>query len=333
VRDLLKREPSCARQQIGRRLILARLGHCSLPGVVEDQLPLELTMPSEMITLRNELRRKDEFIATLGHELRNPLSVLTTASLIFKMDGATSTDMKRAADIIGRQVQLVTRLINDLLDIERIDNGKLQLDLRSVDLREIVTNSLQSRRADAERRKQSLTMALTQNPVVVNADAVRLGQVVSNLVDNAVKYTPEEGHINVAVTADGHEAVIVVQDDGAGIPAERVDSIFEPFVQLSQSRKAARGGMGLGLALVRRLTELHGGTVDVTSSGQDHGSRFAVHLPLQQPIGVSLVAADHRTIRTGTGLPSKAPCATLPRSNRLSSDAPVAPTISKSAPA
>ena len=245
-------------------------------------------MRPDMLTLKSELRRKDEFIATLGHELRNPLSVLTTASQIFKMDGATTADMKHAADIIGRQVQQITRLINDLLDLERIDNGKLQLDRRPLDLREIVTNTLESRRADAERRKQSLTMHVTQAPVVVNADAVRLVQVVSNLIDNAVKYTPDAGHIDVAVTADGHEAVIVVQDDGAGIPSERVDSIFEPFVQLSESRTAARGGMGLGLSLVRRLTELHGGTVDVTSRGPGGGSRFAVHLPLQQPVAISL---------------------------------------------
>lgn len=237
-------------------------------------------MQSELIALRRELRRKDEFIATLGHELRNPLTVLTTASLIFKMDGATSADMKRAAEMIGRQVQHVTRLINDLLDIERIDHGKLQLVRRAVDLREIVTNTLESRRPDAERRIQSLTVQLTPGPVFVDADAVRLAQVLSNLVDTAVKYTPDAGHIAVSVTADGHEAVIAVQDDGDGIPSERVDSIFEPFVQLSESRNGARGGMGLGLSLVRRLTELHGGTVDVTSSGQGRGSRFAVHLPL-----------------------------------------------------
>ena len=247
-------------------------------------------MPSELSTLKHELRLKDQFIATLGHELRNPLSVLTTASQIFKMDGATNADMKRAAAIIARQVQHVTRLINDLLDMERIDNGKLQLDVRPVDLREIVTDTLESRRADAERRKQSLTLQVAQDPVVVDADAVRLVQVVSNLVDNAVKYTPVAGHITVAVTADGHEAVIVVEDDGAGIPSERVDSIFEPFVQLSQSHHAARGGMGLGLPLVRRLTELHGGTVDVASHGQGCGSRFAVHLPLQQSMAGSLTA-------------------------------------------
>lgn len=238
-------------------------------------------MQSEKTTLRSELRRKDEFIATLGHELRNPLSVLTTASQIFKMDGATSADTKRAAEIIGRQVQQVTRLINDLLDMARIDNGKLQLDVGSVDLREVVTNTVESRRADAERRHQSLTVQLTQDPVVVVADAVRLVQVVSNLVDNAVKYTPDSGHINVDVTADGREAVIVVQDDGAGIPSECIDGIFEPFVQLSESRPSSHGGMGLGLPLVRRLTELHGGTVDVTSGGHGRGSRFSVHLPLQ----------------------------------------------------
>ena len=248
-------------------------------------------MLSNSIALRNELRRKDQFIATFGHELRNPLSVLTTASRILLMDGATTADMKRAADIIGRQVQHVTRLINDLLDSERIDNGKLQLDVRSVDLREIVTNTLESRRPEAELRKQALTVQLTRDPVLVDADAVRLTQVISNLVDNAVKYTPDQGHIDVAVTADGHEAAIVVQDDGAGIPSECVDRIFEPFVQLSDSRKAASGGLGLGLSLVRRLTELHGGTVDVASGGRGRGSRFTVHLPLHQPQMASSLGA------------------------------------------
>lgn len=247
-------------------------------------------MSSETTELSSELRRKDQFIATLAHELRNPLSVLTSAALMFKMDGATSADLKRAADMIGRQVEQLTRLINDLLDMARIEHAKLQLDLRSLDLRKIVTDTLESRRADAERRKQSLTMHLTRQPVMVDADAVRLVQVVSNLVDNAVKYTPDAGHIDVALTADRDEAVIIVQDDGAGIPSERVDSIFEPFVQLSESRNVARGGLGLGLSLVRRLTELHGGTVDVASEGQGRGSRFAVHLPLHQPMASSVTA-------------------------------------------
>lgn len=249
-------------------------------------------MQANTTSLRDQLRTKDEFIATLGHELRNPLAVLTTASQILQMEGAGPAEMKHAAEIIGRQVRLVTRLINDLLDLERIDHGKLLLDVRRVDLRDIVANTLESRRADAERRRQSLTMQVTRDPVFINADAVRLTQVISNLVDNAVKYTPDQGHINVAVTDDGREATIVVQDDGAGIPFDRVNSVFEPFVQLPDSRKAGRGGMGLGLSLVRRLTELHGGTVDVTSRGLGCGSRFAVHLPRQEDGEQDKVAGD-----------------------------------------
>lgn len=239
-------------------------------------------MSSDLLALENELRRKDEFIATLGHELRNPLSVLTTASMIVTLEGASKEDVRHAAEIIARQVQQVTRLVNDLLDMSRIENGKLRLDVHSVDLRDVVTTTLESRRADADRRHQSLTVQLAPVPVIVNADEVRLVQVVSNLVDNAVKYTPDAGHISIAVTADTAEAVIVVQDDGPGIPVERLDSIFEPFVQLPESRDSAAGGMGLGLPLVRRLTEMHGGTVDVRSGGLGGGSRFAVHLPLHQ---------------------------------------------------
>lgn len=227
-------------------------------------------------------QRKDQFIATLGHELRNPLSVLKTASQVMKIDGASRDALTRGADIIGRQVHHITRLVNDLLDVSRIESGKLQLDVRAVDVREVVSNTLESRRADADRRQQSLTMDLAPEPIVVDADAVRLVQVVSNLVDNAIKYTPDAGHITVAVTANERHARIVVQDDGAGIPSDQIERIFEPFTQLPQSRGAARGGMGLGLALVRRLTELHGGTVDVASGGPGLGSRFAVSLPLER---------------------------------------------------
>jgi signal transduction histidine kinase len=145
---------------------------------------------ADLLALKNELRQKDQFIATFGHELRNPLSVLTTASRILLMDGATNADRKRAAEIIGRQVQHVTRLVNDLLDTERIDNGKLQLEVRPVDLREIVTNTLESRRPEAELRGQALTSQVAEAPVLVDADVVRITQVLSNLVDNAVKTRP-----------------------------------------------------------------------------------------------------------------------------------------------
>lgn len=247
-----------------------------LPDSPFDQLAL-VTLVTE---LAQSNRRKDEFIAMLGHELRNPLSVLTMASTTINMRGVTIGDMQSAAAIIGRQVHHISRLVDDLLDMTRIENGKLQLDVMPLDLRDIVNNTVESHGSDAQQRKQLVTVQLGRNPVMVDGDAVRLVQVVSNLVDNAVKYTPEAGHITVAVTDDGHEAVVAVQDDGVGIPPERVASIFEPFVQLADSRADARGGMGLGLVLVRRLTELHGGRVDVTSAGPGCGSRFAVHLPM-----------------------------------------------------
>ncbi len=224
-------------------------------------------------------QRKDEFIAMLGHELRNPLSVLAMASTIFKLRAFENEETQRASEMIVRQVHHISRLVDDLLDMTRIENGKLQLEMKLVDLRDIVSNALDLRRAEAELRKQQLTVQLAGEPVLVDGDPVRLVQVLSNLVDNAVKYTPEAGNITVAVSADGNEAIVAVQDDGAGIPAEQVASIFEPFVQLPQSRRDTHGGLGLGLTLVRRLTELHGGRVDVTSGGKGCGSRFAVRLP------------------------------------------------------
>jgi signal transduction histidine kinase len=226
------------------------------------------------------IQRKDEFIAILGHELRNPLFALTMSSAALKAPGLRNEDRQLATAMIDRQIHHITRLVDDLLDMTRIENGKMRLDLRAVDLREIVRNTLESRRPEVERRKHRVTVEVSSAPVLVDGDPVRLVQVLSNLVDNAVKYTPEAGHITVAVTADGHEATVAVQDNGDGIPPDRVGSIFEPFVQLSHTQRDARGGMGLGLALVRRLTELHGGTVDASSAGEGRGSRFAVHLPM-----------------------------------------------------
>jgi signal transduction histidine kinase len=225
--------------------------------------------------------QKDLFIATLGHELRNPLSVLTTAAAVLKVRAGTDDDVQRTVDMVERQCRHVSRLVDDLLDIARIESGKLELDVQPVDLRAIVTDTVEGRRAEVDRRRQVVTVQLANAPIVVHADPVRLVQVVSNLVDNAAKYTPDAGHIAIAVTSEGGDAVVVVQDDGAGIPTERLQSIFEPFVQLPGARGQTRGGMGLGLALVRRLTELHGGRIEVASDGLARGSRFTVRLPVQ----------------------------------------------------
>ena len=264
--------------------------------------------------------RKDEFIATLGHELRNPLSALTTAAAVLKLRAGEDDYVQRTVATIGRQCHHISRLVDDLLDVARIESGKLKLNVQSVDLRAMVADAVEGRRAQAERRGQVLAVFSAGGPIVVEADPVRLVQVVSNLVDNAVKYTPDAGHITIAVTSEGDDAVVAVQDDGAGIPTERFQRIFEPFAQLAESRDRACGGLGLGLALVRRLVELHGGRIDVASGGLTPGSRFTVRLPVQARPRRSPATSDVARLRDplvgfvsiGAGVPFDADQSTAP---------------------
>jgi signal transduction histidine kinase len=241
----------------------------------------QLLQTSEALAAGN--RRKDDFIATLGHELRNPLGAIVAATAVLQQCPATDQGAVRALDIIARQSQHMSRLTDDLLDIARIESGKLQLNRRTVDLRAIVAQTIETRRLQIERGRHSLKVELGEDPIFVYADPVRLAQVVSNLVDNAAKYTPERGNITVALSSDDEEVMVVVRDTGVGIPSARAQSIFEPFTQLPQSRQVSAGGLGLGLALVKSLTELHGGLVTVVSGGPDQGSSFTVRLPIHSP--------------------------------------------------
>lgn len=238
----------------------------------------QLLQTSEALAERN--RQKDGFIATLGHELRNPLGAIVAATAMLQRCMATDQGAVRALDVIARQSSHMSRLAEDLLDIARIESGKLELDRRPVDLRAVVAGTIDARRSQIERRGHSLTVELGSAPVIVEADGVRLAQVVSNLVDNAAKYTPEKGHISVALLRAGDEVELVVRDSGVGIPPERTARIFDAFTQLEESRGASAGGLGLGLALVKSLTELHGGAVTVVSEGLDRGSSFYVRLPI-----------------------------------------------------
>jgi signal transduction histidine kinase len=239
----------------------------------------QLWKSSEAVSANN--RRKDDFIATLGHELRNPFAAIMTAAAMLKQLTIGDGRATRAIGVIDRQSRHVSRLVDDLLDIGRIESGKLELDKRSIDLRTVVAETIEMRRDQVERRRQTLAVELGSEPLIVEADPVRLAQVVSNLVDNAAKYTPENGRISVAVSSDNGDAIISVRDTGVGIPAERAQSIFEPFTQLRQSHDASAGGLGIGLALVRRLSELHGGAVKVISDGPNRGSCFIVRLPIR----------------------------------------------------
>ena len=227
-------------------------------------------------------RRKDDFLATLGHELRNPFAAITTAASLLQLRLANDEGARRAIDVIARQARHVSRLADDLLDTARIGTGKLQLDKRLVDLRSIVAETIQTKRDQIERRRQELSVDLTGAPILLEADPVRLAQVVANLLDNAAKYTPEGGRIVVAVDSKAGEASIEVRDTGVGLPNDQLQRIFDPFVQLRNSQDSSVG-LGLGLALARRLTELHGGTLRATSSGPGQGSCFAVHLPASDP--------------------------------------------------
>jgi signal transduction histidine kinase len=226
-------------------------------------------------------RRKDGFLAMLGHELRNPLAAATAAAAILRQrlkdddDGAI-----RATDVIARQCHRMSRLVEDLLDVARIGYGKMQLEQRRLDLRPIITEAIDERRVQIERRGQNVTIELGASPVWVNADPVRLSQVMSNLIDNAAKYTPESGHIFVEVTVEDCEVHVDVHDSGIGVAADQMVNLFKPFSQLTESRNASAGGLGIGLALVKNLIELHGGTVHAMSPGSGQGSCFTIRLPL-----------------------------------------------------
>jgi signal transduction histidine kinase len=235
-------------------------------------------------SLAESSRRKDDFLATLGHELRNPFAAIAAAASILQQCVTDDERATRAVNVVARQSLHVSRLLDDLLDIARINSGKLLLETRRVDLRTVVEEAIETSRPKIERRRQSITMELGADPILLEADPVRLAQVVSNLVDNAVKYTPENGNIFVAVSAEGSEAMVAVRDTGIGVPADRAQSIFQPFTQLGDASDMSAGGLGLGLALVRSLTELHGGAVQVVSAGPGEGSCFTVRLPLHSKL-------------------------------------------------
>jgi signal transduction histidine kinase len=226
-------------------------------------------------------RRKDEFIATLSHELRSPFGAIVTATAIVRQRSSGDALAVHATDIITRQSHHISRLIEDLLDTARIDSGKLQLERRAVDLRGLVAESVEERRSQIESRQHSMTLDLGTEPIFVDADPVRLAQVVSNLVDNAAKYTPVNGHLSVTVSQNGDEVAVAVHDTGLGIAADQALNIFEAFNQLPETRRLSAGGLGLGLPLVRRLTEMHGGTVSLVSAGLGRGSCFTVRLPMR----------------------------------------------------
>jgi signal transduction histidine kinase len=234
---------------------------------------LEADSKRERAERRN--RTKDEFLTMLAHELRSPLGAISTAVAVLEATHASGEAGTCAHDVITRQVDHMSQLINDLLDVERVVSGKIRLDRQPLDLADAVRQAVGAVTGDAASDR---CVEITTEPVWVDGDTLRLEQVLTNLVTNAVKYTPTGGRIRVTLRADGDDAVISVEDTGLGISPTLLPFIFDLYVQADRTLDRARGGLGIGLTLVRRLVELHGGTVEASSDGEGRGSRFTVRL-------------------------------------------------------
>ena len=226
--------------------------------------------------LRESDRHKDEFLAVLGHELRNPLAPIVTALEVMRLDPASAT---RQRAVIERQARHMVRLVDDLLDVSRISRGKIELRREQVSVRDAIAKAVETAGPLLESRRHTLEVRLPERPLLVQADPVRLDQVLMNLLTNAAKYTPEGGHVTVEALEHLGQLELRVADDGIGFAAESAARLFLPFEQLGGARDYATGGLGIGLALVKGLVQLHGGTVSASSPGPGRGSTFVVRLP------------------------------------------------------
>jgi signal transduction histidine kinase len=238
-------------------------------------------------------RKKDEFLAVLAHELRNPLAPIHNSIQILKLQrGNEQIDF--VCDVMERQVAHMVRLVDDLLEVSRITRGQIELRRETVELGAVVMTAVEACRPLIEERRHRLTIALPGEPVTFEGDAVRLAQVLENLLNNAAKYTDPSGIIRISARRRGDELVIRVRDTGIGIAREAQPRIFEMFTRIHRVSGETHGGLGIGLALVRQLVEMHGGSVKVRSRGEGHGSRFYVRLPMRQRL-ISASAEDARS--------------------------------------
>jgi signal transduction histidine kinase/CheY-like chemotaxis protein len=228
-------------------------------------------------------RRKDEFIATLSHELRNPLAPIRTAAKVIASPQVAATQLQLAQSIIERQVTHMALLLDDLLDVARVTQGKLQLKKEIVPLVEVVDAAVEAIRPTLDGKNHHLSLSLPAKAVLIDADPLRLSQILSNLLMNAAKYSDPGSHIEMAATIQDDTVSLSVKDDGIGIPPESINGIFEMFSQIDGVTGRSDGGLGIGLALVKGLTELHGGTVEALSGGRGLGSEFIVRMPLAPP--------------------------------------------------
>jgi PAS domain S-box-containing protein len=238
--------------------------------------------------LQDADKRKNDFLATLAHELRNPLAPIRNAVELMRLKGQLATDQRGPADVIDRQARVLTRLVDDLLDISRITQNRLELRREPASLTGIVESAIESSRPVIDAGGHTLHLKLPDEPIILLADVTRIAQVLSNLLNNSARYSDKRGHIHVEVRRELMEAVVTVVDEGIGIPATMIGRVFEMFVQGSHDR--GRGGLGVGLALSKQLVEMHGGRITAASGGPGLGSTFEVRLPIATELEASIRA-------------------------------------------
>jgi PAS domain S-box-containing protein len=249
---------------------------CKLSGIATDITKRKQAEEE----LREADHRKDEFIATLAHELRNPLAPIRNVVSLLQLQGSLDPNVCHARDVISRQIDHLTRLIDDLLDVSRITSDKLELRKERINLAEVVNLAVESSHPLIDQHHHKLSILLPGKPIYLNADKIRLAQVIMNLLSNAAKYTPDEGRITLSAEHNGEEVAVRVTDNGVGIAPDQLPQIFDMFYQANRSYEQLHGGLGIGLTLARRLVEMHGGQVAAHSAGINQGSEFVVRLPI-----------------------------------------------------
>lgn len=255
-----------------------------LVAVLFADITQRLLAEQDMRRLNEELaqanRRKTEFLATLAHELRNPLAPLSNGLHLMRMASTKPELLEKTRQMMERQIQHMVHLVDDLLDVARISTGKVELRRRHVDLREVIATAVETSASLIDAAGHKLDVDVPQQPLPIDADPTRIAQVISNLLNNAAKYTPEGGRIGLKVRVEDRQAVLSVSDSGIGIAPDAIDKVFEMFAQVPSSAGKPQGGLGIGLSLVQSLVALHGGSVSAASPGTGQGSTFTVRLPL-----------------------------------------------------
>jgi len=273
-----------------------------------DNQPVALATVSQDITERRQLlddlqrlaadlsaadQRKNEFLATLAHELRNPLAPMSNMLEVVKRSGNDGEIVKRAHETLERQLNQMIRLVDDLLDLNRVTHDRLDLRRGEVELSAVIQQAVEVARPLCDAADQELIVALPEEPVYLNADRARLAQVFGNLLNNSCKYTRPNGTIALTAKRVDDDVVVTVKDNGAGIPADKIDSIFDMFMQVDRTAEHSQGGLGIGLTLVKRLVEMHGGSIEARSEGEGLGSEFIVRLPVMSKPAVAAPVSDN----------------------------------------